>query len=639
MNKKKQWTIPLLLFITILVSYGYFIHFIGMESWNVSSRLDLVYSLAEYGSFRIDPYHKNTGDKVYYDGHYYSDKAPGPSLSAVPAYLLLKRLGVDSEKYMRYGLTLLIIGIPSALGAVLLYWITGIFKDITIRSRVMVALIYALGTLAFPFSTIFYGHQLAASASIAAFFILLMMKEGRWRESSLLLILSGFLSGYGFISDYPAGISMVLLAVYALVILKRKSGMISWLIGVSIPIVFILYYNYTCFGSPLVSSYSLHQTYSHSKGLLGIAWPTLDALWGITFSSYRGIFYQSPVLLLSFPGFYLLYRRRENRAEFGLFLMIVLGFFFFNSGYAYWDGVGSVGARFLIPAIPFLVLPLSRSIKRWPLQVTLLGILSIIIMLIITAVEPRAEWKVRSPFFYFSIFLFLKGYLAENLGMIFGLKGISSVIPLLVFLGVVFMVLRVATRGSSRSKIRGKEILPATGLMGMVLLWLVVGGWEEPCLREFDKAESLFRYYRGRGRIQWLEVEGYYKSSIDSDPGFLDPYMRLAEIARMRGHHRVALAYYKNLSDRYPGLVVLHQEMALVYDLMGETENAEKELLRTIELAPGNASLRNQLAAFYHEKGRQQEAVAQWEESLRLNPGDKKIQMRLEKVREITTYP
>ena len=79
--------------------------------------------------------------------------------------------------------------------------------------------------------------------------------------------------------------------------------------------------------------------------------------------------------------------------------------------------------------------------------------------------------------------------------------------------------------------------------------------------------------------------------------------------------------------------------MALVYDLMGETENAEKELLRTIELAPGNASLRNQLAAFYHEKGRQQEAVAQWEESLRLNPGDKKIQMRLEKVREITTYP
>jgi len=295
--------------------------------------------------------------------------------------------------------------------------------------------------------------------------------------------------------------------------------------------------------------------------------------------------------------------------------------------------VGSVGARFLIPAIPFLVLPLSRSIKRWPLQVTLLGILSIIIMLIITAVEPRAEWKVRSPFFYFSIFLFLKGYLAENLGMIFGLKGMAGIIPLVILLGGSFIILFVAACDSSRLRIRGKEILPAAGLTGIVLLWLVVGGWEEPCLQEYDKAESLFRYYRGRGRIQWSEVEDYYKSSIDSDPGFLDPYMRLAEIARMRGHHRVALTYYKNLSDRYPGLVILHQEMALVYDLMGETDKAEKELLLTIEISPGNASLRNHLAGFYLEKGRKQEAIVQFEESLRINPGDKKIRLRLERIR------
>lgn len=632
-NLKIHLSIPILLFITILVSYGYFIHFIGMESWNVSSRLDLVYSMAEYGTFRIDPYHHNTGDKVYFRGHYYSDKAPGPSLLALPAYLLLKQFGVASEKYMRYGLSLLIVGIPSALGAVFLYWITGIFKDITIRSRVMVTLIYALGTLAFPFSTVFYGHQLAASASIVAFFILLKMKTGGWKESYLFLILSGFFAGYAFISDYPAGINMVLLAVYALFVLKKKNGIIFWLIGVSLPIVFILYYNYTCFGSPFVSSYSLHHTYSHSKGILGIAWPQLSALWGITFSSYRGIFYQSPVLLLSIPGFYLLYRCRANRAEFSLSLMIVLGFFFFNSGYAYWDGVGSVGARFLIPSIPFLILPLVRSVKRWPLQVTTLGVLSIVIMLVITATEPRVEWKVRSPVFFFNIFLFLKGYLAENLGMVFGLKGIAGIIPLLIILAVFFLAFRLATRRSPRVRVSVKEILPATGLMGIVLLWIVVGGWEEPCLREFDKAESLFRYYRGRGKIQWSEVEGYYRNSIGSDPSFLDPYLRLAEIARMRGDLRGALAYYQKLSARYPGLVILHQEMALVYDLMGETEKAEKELLRTIELSPANASLRNQLAAFYDEKGRHQEAIAEYEESLRINPGDKKIQMRLGKER------
>ncbi len=634
MNKKTQWSIPLLLFITILISYGYFIHFIGMESWNVSSRLDLVYSMAEYGTFRIDTYHKNTGDKVYYDGHYYSDKAPGPSLLAVPAFLLLKRIGVASEMYMRYGLTLLIVGLPSALSAVLLYWITGIFKDITIRSRVIVTMIYALGTLAYPFSTVFYGHQLAASVSIAAFYILLKMKPEGGKESSLLLILSGFLAGYAFISDYPAGISMVILAVYALFILKKKIKFVFWMMGVSIPIAFVLYYNHTCFGSPFVSSYSLHQTYSHSKGLLGIAWPQLPALWGITFSPYRGIFYQSPVLLLSIPGFYLFYRCRENRAEFFLSLMIVLGFFFFNSGYAYWDGVGSVGPRFLIPALPFLIIPLARAVKRWPLQVISLGILSIIIMLVVTATEPRAEWKVRSPIFFFSFFLFLKGYLAENLGMVFGFKGITGIFPLLVLLALFCILLVLATRSSTLRKVGRKEILPASGLMGIVLLWLAVGGWEEPCLREFDKAESLFRYYRGRGRIQWAEVENYYRRAIESDPGFMDPYMRLAEIARMRGDLGGALAYYRRLSDLSPGLVVLHQEMALIYDLMGKTDMAERELLLTIELSPNDPALRSQLGAFYLEKGRRKEAIVQWEASLRINPGDKKIQMRIDEVRE-----
>lgn len=631
---KIRWNISVLVFITCLIAYGYFIHFIGMESWNVSSRLDLAYSIAEYGNFRIDPYQSNTGDKVYFHGHYYSDKAPGPSLLAVPAYLLLKSLGVKTEIYMRYGLTLLIIGIPSALGVVFLYGITGVFKDLTIRSRLMVTMIYALGTLAFPFSTVFYGHQLAAASSIIALFVLLRMKTRENKESILLLLIGGFASGYAFISDYPAGISMVFLTIYAFFTLRNKAGILFWLIGVFLPLAFILYYNYTCFGSPFVSSYSLHQTYSHNKGILGISWPIPSAFWGITFSSYRGIFYQSPVLLLALPGFYFLCRCKKWRLEFFLSLMIILGFVFFNSGYAYWDGVGSVGARFLIPAIPFLVLPLTRSIKKWPLAVISLGLISFVAMLLITATEPRAEWKVHNPLFYFNMFLFFRGYLSENLGMIFGLNGIAGIIPLLIILTGLFFIFYFVTRSSSQRKLRAKNSLPTIGLTGMVILWLVVGGWEEPCLREFDKAESLFRYFRGRGKIRWSEVEDYYRNSIKFDPGFLDPYMRLAEIERMRGNFQGALAYYQSLSRLYPGLIILHQEMALVYDLMGEYSLAEKELLRTIELAPDNPALLNQLAAFYEHKERHREALRRWKESHQLNPRDLKVRNKIEELQK-----
>ncbi|MDP8215526.1 MAG: hypothetical protein RAO92_02510 [Candidatus Euphemobacter frigidus] len=569
---KRLRIIPFLIFITIVICYAYFIHFIGVESWNATSRLDLVYSLAEQGTFRIDPYQQNTGDKVKFEGHYYSDKAPGVSLLALPGYLFLKWLGVNSEKYMRYGLTLMVIGIPSALAGVLFYGLTGIFKDVPVRLRVVVALAYALGTLAFPFSTVFYGHQTAAAGAIASFFILVRLKKKIWPERFLLLWLSGLLAGFSFLADFPAGIIMLLLAGYTLVVLRKKTGLIAWLVGAAIPVGFLFYYNNACFGSPFTSSYSLHQTYIHSAGLLGITWPKLDALWGITFSPYRGIFYQAPVLLFAIPGFYLFYRSKKYRPEFYLALLIVLGFFFFNAGYAYWDGVGSVGARFLIPALPFLALPLVWSVRKWPGPVTVLTFLSILIMVVIVATEPRVEWKVRSPLFYYNFFLLSRGYLSDNLGNFLGLKWWSSLLPLAVILGALLLLLGHLTAGRSWLSMRRREIMPSLGLLGMVVLWLVIAGWEEPCLQENDKAESLFRYFRGRGEVHWEEVERHYHLAIGADPRFMDPYLRLAEIARMQGRPRLALAYYRELLANQPDSIPIRREIARIQELMEEVE-------------------------------------------------------------------
>ena len=39
------------------------------------------------------------------------------------------------------------------------------------------------------------------------------------------------------------------------------------------------------------------------RGVEGVGVPSLTALWGITFSPYRGLFVLSPFLLLAFPGF------------------------------------------------------------------------------------------------------------------------------------------------------------------------------------------------------------------------------------------------------------------------------------------------------------------------------------------------
>jgi tetratricopeptide (TPR) repeat protein len=629
----KKLRLPFLLFLLVLLFYSYFFQFIGRESWNVSSRLNLTYALAEYGTFRIDAYHQNTGDKVFYRGHYYTDKAPGISLLAVPGYLFFKRAGVISERYMRYWLTLLTVGIPSALGALVFYGLTGIFGDLSPRVRLGTALAYSLGTLAFPFSTVFYGHQAAAAAGLAAFYILVRLKKTRGPEPFPLLFLSGFLAGYAFLSDFPAGIILVLLVIYAAAVLRRKPGFFFWGLGAALPVGFLLYYNNACFGSPIVSSYTLHQTYSHTAGFLGITLPRLDVLWGITFSPYRGLFYGSPVLLFAIPGFYLSFRRRETRTECLVCFLAVLGFLLFNAGYQYWDGVGSTGARFMIPALPFLALALARPARKWPLQFAVAAFISIAFMLVVAATDPRAEWRVRSPLFYFNFFLFLRGNLSDNLGRLFGLRGIFSLFPLLAGAGLLAAALgRISSRPRTRPEKRGNA-LRAAALGSMIILWVVSAGWEEPFLREVDKAESLFRYYRGRREVDWTEVEEYYQRAIEYEPRLIEPYLRLAEIARLRGWPRVALAYYRELAALYPESTEVLLEMALVHDLLGDPAAAEDLLLKAVELGPGEPLLREQLGAFYLYHGRPEEAILHLEEALQTQPGEGRIIRQLEEAR------
>ena len=538
----KKNRVPVLIFLTVLLSYAYFIHFIGLEAWNVNSRLNLTYALSEYGTFRIDPYHQNTGDKVLFEGHYYSDKAPGPSFVAVPIYCVLKWCGVSSEKFMRYGITVLTVGLPSALAVLLFYGILNMLGNMAQWNRAVLTLAYGLGTLAFPFCTVFYGHQLAAACSIAAFFILLRIRVGLWQTRGDAIILSGFLSGFAILSDYPAGIIMVALLAYCFLAIRTRKSIFYWLMGLAIPLGMLMYYNHSCFGSVWRNAYTYHVTYSHHAGFMGIGWPDLKALWGITFSPYRGIFYQSPFLLFAVPGAYFLFFNKRLRPEFYVCLFIVLGFLVFNSGYAFWDGVGSAGPRFLIPCIPFLVLLISGVMEKWPKPVAVLAGLSIVLMLVISATEPRAEWRVSNPLIYFNMFLWVKGHLADNIGLLTGFRGWHSLIPLFFLMAISIALMWRWTPRHERTGWPGGQIRKSAGLLVVIVLWIFIAGWEAPSLREFNKAESLFRYYRGQGHVRWGELEKRYAKVIALEPRFMEAHRRLTDVARYWRMERVSEA-------------------------------------------------------------------------------------------------
>src|ERR1700691_1981640 len=88
----------ILLGIVFFFSFSYFYEGGG---WNQNSRFDLLRAIVERHALEIDAYHENTQDKAHFQGHYYSEKAPGLVFLAVPLALAarpaMRIAGVDPE--------------------------------------------------------------------------------------------------------------------------------------------------------------------------------------------------------------------------------------------------------------------------------------------------------------------------------------------------------------------------------------------------------------------------------------------------------------------------------------------------------------------------------------------------------------
>lgn len=468
----------------LFLAYGYFIPRGAL--WNPDTRIFLAASIVDRGQLNIDPYAQYTGDKAAFNGHYYSDKAPGSSLLAVPAYVLVKftlyqgktpylqLLSASDEQrtdfLARYLITLLLVGLPSAvLGGLIFRFLA--YLGLGTRGRLVLTLGYGLGTMAFAFSTVFFSHQIVALLLFAAFYLLFRIRQGALPQWHYLT--AGALAGYAIITEYPTALIVGCLALYALS--QARSWRVLLLLGAGIApsLVIAALYNTLCFGAPWNQGYANLAgpeafRVGQAQGFLGITVPHLDALWQTTFGPYRGIFLLSPFLLLAVPGFVLIFRQRAWRSEAALWLGIVVVYFLFAISYYAWDGGYSLGPRHFIPALPFLILPIALVLKRrgWVRRLALALIaLSILIVTLATAVFPLNDPRFDSPLsqrvlplllnlqpdpahpalavaalwsaFWREAPFFLHARLNNNWGQLFRLPGIWQLLPLLVAAGII----------------------------------------------------------------------------------------------------------------------------------------------------------------------------------------------------------
>src|SRR6059058_1925820 len=84
----------------LFLSYAYFY---AAGGWNQNSRFALIRAILERHTLQIDAYQLHTGDRALWQGHYYTDKAPGASLTALlpveAARLIASAAGVDPASF------------------------------------------------------------------------------------------------------------------------------------------------------------------------------------------------------------------------------------------------------------------------------------------------------------------------------------------------------------------------------------------------------------------------------------------------------------------------------------------------------------------------------------------------------------
>src|SRR5688572_2486256 len=205
------------LFAMALGTYAYFFQGGG---WNQNSRFNLVRSIVEQHTIVVDDYVHNTGDLAQRDGHYYCDKAPGVSILAVPVYAAVHPFAGGQRPRGRlvnagaYLATVWAVGLPSALATVMVYRLAQVVGA-SLAPAAAIALAYAFGTLALPYSTLFYGHQLAAAVLVIAFGQLARARHEAIPMTAPRLFAVGLLLGVGVTVEYPAALGAGAIGLYA----------------------------------------------------------------------------------------------------------------------------------------------------------------------------------------------------------------------------------------------------------------------------------------------------------------------------------------------------------------------------------------------------------------------------------------
>jgi hypothetical protein len=355
--------------------------FFGPESSpnsNVESRMGLVFSLLQRGSLRIDQFAPFTLDKAVVDGKYYSDKAPGQAMVALPfvgaAMMLVRAAGYPitpmaaGQFTQFYHLALWIaVAFTSALftaAAAACVYLLARHLGASRRAAQFASLGFGFCTPALGWGTMFFGHAMAGGCLLLGFASVVFGTSKQAAEQSRWIygVGTGVFLGLAILTEFTATIPGLIVATAGLTRLRyvppaRRLPLVAGAVLGALPFAVVLgLYNLEAFGSAIHLGYSSVVGYPGMKeGWFGVSAPSLWVLLLLLIGTDRGLLWLAPWLLYTPLAWF-----RALRAWPRGIALAVMGipacYLLINAGYHYWDGGFSTGPRHLVPALPFVCL-------------------------------------------------------------------------------------------------------------------------------------------------------------------------------------------------------------------------------------------------------------------------------------------
>ena len=362
-----------LLYIAIFFLVNIILSSYFLDIWptpNSVSRALPVLAFSEDRTLQIDKYADLTIDKSKVGEHFYSDKAPLPTLCMIPLYELIKLCGLNKvsanagRKYPVYIgyhvgvpdsrdysipklIPIFLVGgfvfgsLPFALMVLMSF--AALHKIKPSVSPVLMAMLAWYGSFIFVFSGTFFNHVFAGFLLLLSF---ILMKKNDY-------FLSGLALGLGFLSEY----TVIVAAPFWLTCIWMKEKKIhkplAFAGGILPSMIFIALYNWLITGSPwrMLNAYHVTGAFQALRHNYGFSLPSLQAIWGLSFSGWMGLFNFAPALYCI--AFYIILKFIKNRklllpletnylAVFGIVFFLVISSFFT------WWGGWSYGPRYLI---------------------------------------------------------------------------------------------------------------------------------------------------------------------------------------------------------------------------------------------------------------------------------------------------